>query len=77
MGSQVILSDSSKESNIYLCCPQTFNSQPQRHAGHSKWQNIRHIKADKDAQKGKMAQYIVKKMNIAIAGKIVSRNTTL
>ena len=39
-----------------------------RGAGHSKWQNIRHTKAGKDAEKAKVAAYITRKIRVAIKG---------
>ncbi|KAK7793904.1 hypothetical protein R5R35_003581 [Gryllus longicercus] len=37
-----------------------------RHAGHSKWQNIRHIKAEKDGQRAALFTRLRRKMEIAV-----------
>lgn len=37
-------------------------------AGHSKWQNIKHIKAAKDAQKQAVANQVVNRIKVAIRG---------
>ena len=39
-----------------------------RHAGHSKWANIKHIKALKDAQKAHMFRKLGQSMKIAVIG---------
>lgn len=39
-----------------------------RFAGHSKWQNIRHIKMEKDMEKATALNSYLQKMKIAIAG---------
>lgn len=39
-----------------------------RSAGHSKWQNIRHIKAAKDAERSKMFTVISRQIKVAVAG---------
>ncbi|XP_063985740.1 translational activator of cytochrome c oxidase 1 [Diachasmimorpha longicaudata] len=41
--------------------------QEKRFAGHSKWQNIKHTKAEKDGEKSLMFASYVKRMKIAIA----------
>ncbi|XP_015110993.1 translational activator of cytochrome c oxidase 1 [Diachasma alloeum] len=41
--------------------------QEKRFAGHSKWQNIKHVKAEKDAEKSTLISSYVKKMKVAIA----------
>ena len=40
-----------------------------RHAGHSKWANIKHIKAGKDAAKASLTLRLTKTIRIAIRGK--------
>lgn len=37
-----------------------------RYAGHSKWQNIKHIKEEKDAEKARMIRMMIGKMTVAI-----------
>ncbi|XP_074648515.1 translational activator of cytochrome c oxidase 1-like [Tubulanus polymorphus] len=44
----------------------SFYTNIKLYAGHSKWQNIRHIKAAKDKERMNMTSKIVLKMNIAI-----------
>lgn len=39
-----------------------------RFAGHSKWQNIRHIKAEKDHEKALLVNEIRQKMRAAVIG---------
>lgn len=39
-----------------------------RFAGHSKWQNIRHIKAAKDAEKSNMFSKLSRQIKVAVAG---------
>ena len=39
-----------------------------RFAGHSKWQNIRHIKGEKDSEKALMIDKHIKQMRAAVAG---------
>ncbi|XP_011297362.1 translational activator of cytochrome c oxidase 1 [Fopius arisanus] len=41
--------------------------QEKRFAGHSKWQNIKHVKAEKDAEKSLLNASYVRKMQVAIA----------
>lgn len=43
--------------------------QDKRFAGHSKWQNIRHIKQEKDAERSAIFKSLATRMKIAIAGK--------
>ena len=42
--------------------------QPHRHAGHSKWSNIKHIKGAKDAKMHMVTGQILKKIKTAIKG---------
>lgn len=46
--------------------------QEKRYAGHSKWANIRHTKAENDHDKSAMIQLYVKKMRVAIVGKFLN-----
>ena len=39
-----------------------------RFKGHSKWQNIRHTKADKDREKSLLFSQIVRQMKLAVLG---------
>lgn len=41
-----------------------------RYAGHSKWQNIKHIKALKDAQKASTTIRVTRLIKVAIQGKL-------
>ncbi|KAF7995704.1 hypothetical protein HCN44_006811 [Aphidius gifuensis] len=52
-----------------LCARSTRDvyRQEKRFAGHSKWANIRHTKAEKDGEKSAMIQSYVKRMKVAIA----------
>ena len=50
---------------------QALYGQPIRMAGHSKWANRRHLKAAKDAEKGKTASAILKKLRAAVQGLLV------
>ncbi len=50
----------------------TFQYQPRRHAGHSKWANIRHTKGAKDAQKANATDKIVRQIRIAVRGQYYS-----
>lgn len=43
-----------------------INKCVKRCAGHSKWQNIRHIKAAKDAEKSKMFAKLSTQMKVAV-----------
>lgn len=43
-----------------------------RHAGHSKWANIKHTKAVKDRERAVMFAKLVRQMNVAIIGKYSS-----
>lgn len=54
-----------------LCARSTRDvyRQEKRFAGHSKWANIRHTKAEKDGEKSAMIQSYIKRMKVAIAGK--------
>lgn len=38
-------------------------------AGHSKWSNIKHIKAAKDSKKAAISMKIMQRMRLAIKGK--------
>lgn len=38
-------------------------------AGHSKWSNIKHIKAAKDSNKAAISMKIMQRMRLAIKGK--------
>ena len=38
-------------------------------AGHSKWANIRHIKAAKDGEKQKMASKIAQRIRVVVRGR--------
>lgn len=40
-----------------------------RYAGHSKWQNIRHIKGEKDAQRAQLFTKLGRQMKGAVVGK--------
>jgi hypothetical protein len=46
-----------------------------RNAGHSKWANIKHIKAAKDAQKSVAFQKMAQHIRLAIEGKYGYRRT--
>lgn len=46
-----------------------------RNAGHSKWANIKHIKATKDAQKSVTFQKMAQLIRLAIQGKYGFRST--
>jgi hypothetical protein len=46
-----------------------------RNAGHSKWANIKHIKAAKDAQKSVTFQKMAQLIRLAIQGKYDFRST--
>ncbi len=50
------------------CLSTLVQYQPRRHAGHSKWQNIRHIKGAKDKQKQDFADKVTKQIRIAVRG---------
>lgn len=39
-----------------------------RHAGHSKWQNIRHIKGAKDAERSQLFLRLSRQMKVAVQG---------
>lgn len=41
-----------------------------RYAGHSKWQNIRHIKADQDAERALRFTKLGRLMKVAVAGEL-------
>lgn len=45
-----------------------FLLENKRFAGHSKWQNIKHIKGEKDAEKSTLYASYAKRMKVAIAG---------
>lgn len=40
-----------------------------RNAGHSKWQNIRHIKGAKDAERSKLFTKLSSQIKVAVVGK--------
>lgn len=42
-----------------------------RYAGHSKWQNIRHIKGEKDAQRAQLFARLARQMKGAVVGKTI------
>lgn len=44
-------------------------------AGHSKWANIRHIKAAKDGQKAAMFTKLSRQIRLAIQGKVIRSKT--
>lgn len=39
-----------------------------RYAGHSKWQNIKHIKGEKDAQRSEIFTKLGRYMRVAVTG---------
>lgn len=43
-----------------------------RMAGHAKWQNVKHVKAEKDRQKNIMCNKYVFLIGLAVRGKIVN-----
>lgn len=46
-------------------------STSKRYAGHSKWQNIRHIKAAKDAQKNDAFTRLSRQLKLAAQGMVL------
>ena len=46
----------------------SFNIQPRRYKGHSKWSNIRHIKAAKDSSKQAATTHILLQLRGAVRG---------
>lgn len=52
---------------IFIRSTRDVYRQDKRFAGHSKWANIRHTKAEKDGEKSAMIQSYVKRMKVAIA----------
>ena len=51
-----------------ICTPLFLITGERGMAGHSKWQNIRHIKGAKDAEKGKRASAMNRKIKLAVKG---------
>lgn len=49
-------------------CRVLFNFIIKRHAGHSKWANIKHIKAAKDAERSAMFTKLSRQMKVAAQG---------
>lgn len=55
---------------FYLCDKCNISNQYiKRYAGHSKWQNIRHIKGQKDMERSLMFHRLGRLMRVAVAGK--------
>lgn len=60
--------------NIVCRLPRVFetaiseNSLHKRFAGHSKWQNIRHIKGEKDLERNQLFTKIARQIRIAVQG---------
>lgn len=47
---------------------ETIHFTPCRFAGHSKWQNIRHIKGAKDAERSALFHRLARQMKVAVQG---------
>lgn len=45
-----------------------FNQVTKRYAGHSKWQNIKHIKGAKDAERSLIFAKLARLMKVAVIG---------
>lgn len=57
------------KSVFYLCDRCVVVNQPiKRYAGHSKWQNIRHVKGQKDAERATMFTRLGRMMKAAVTG---------
>lgn len=53
----------------YICDNCIISNQIiKRYAGHSKWQNIRHIKGAKDAERAQLFVKLSKMMRVAVVG---------
>lgn len=65
-------SDVSKHKGSIELRPQRFDRIFFRSAGHSHWHNIRHVKESKDAMKQKTAADTVRRMKLAVRGKILN-----
>lgn len=50
----------------------TSNHLLKRYAGHSKWQNIKHTKGEKDAQRADTFTKLGRYMKVAVAGELIS-----
>ena len=63
---------SNKAQNKQIICKdisELFQSQ-KRHAGHSHWQNIQHVKGAKDKARAIMVAQVISRIRIAIKGEI-------
>lgn len=49
-----------------LCTVNNINRLNRRYAGHSKWQNIRHIKGAKDAERSRIFTKLSSQMKVAV-----------
>lgn len=51
---------------IYNKCRSTLFQQSKKYAGHSKWQNIKHIKQEQDAARSALFRSLTNKMRVAV-----------